>query len=128
MPVRIDASELRAFGRDMVGVPARTRAKVAAAVKKGAVNVKDAIQEDVRESWHPAFRQISIGFELQSVGNGIAADISPRDGGASDLANIAFFGTARSGYATRHEFYEHAESELPTLAEYVAKAGEEALS
>lgn len=126
MPVRFDASELRAFGRDLVGVPARTRAKVAAAVKKGAVNVKDAIQEDVSGSSNAAMRRIGIGFELQSVGNGIAADISPRDGGASDLANIAFFGTARGGGS--HEFYEHAEAELPALAEYVAKAGEEALS
>lgn len=126
MGIRVDASQLRGFGRTLIGSTARTRALTAAAVKKAAVNVKQSIQDDVAGSANPGMRRIQIGFDMQSVGAGVAADISPREGGASDLANIAFFGTARGGGT--HRFYEHAEAELPALADYVGRAVSEAWS
>lgn len=121
----IDSSELATFGSRLVGSAPRSRALVAVAVRKGAQNVKEAIQADLHASSTPAFRRISIGYEIQTVGAGIAADIAPREGGASDLANIAFFGGARGGGG--HEFYGHAADELPALAEYVGRAGQEAV-
>lgn len=126
MGIRVDASQLHGFGRALVGSTARTRALTAAAVKKAAVNVKQSIQDDVAGSANAGMRRIQIGFDMQSVGAGVAADISPREGGASDLANIAFFGTARGGGT--HRFYEHAEAELPALADYVGRAVSEAWS
>jgi hypothetical protein len=124
----IDTSELTALGAELLGGTAKRRALISTAVKKGAQNVKDNITADLDTSTYSQFKRIHIGYELQTVGmSGIAADISPDKGGASSLANIAFFGTATGGYATRHKFYEHAEEELPTLAKYVEKAGTEAL-
>lgn len=121
----IDASELAAYGRGLAMNTVKARALVSAAVAKGALNVKNAIQEDVKSSSNPAFRRIGITYELDSNTDGITADIMPREGGASSLANIAFFGTARGGGG--HRFYEHADDEMPNLTKYVADAGVEAL-
>lgn len=121
-----DASELSAFGRRVAAAHAKASIAVAKAVKKGAQNVKEAIQADVAESGHRGIRKVRIGYEIESSGTTIRADISPRDGGASDLANIAFFGTAKGGGT--HQFYEHAERELPTLTDYVGDAATDMLT
>ena len=122
--MNIDASQLRAFGDSLItGTPAR-RARISKAVRKGAQYVKTAITEDLHGSSYPQFRRIPIHYEIQTAGiAGIAADISPGDGDAGDLANIAFFGTARGGGT--HRFYGHAEDELPKLAEYVREAADD---
>lgn len=121
----IDAAELTEFGRRIAMAQTRAATKVAKAVKKGAQNVKDSIQRDVSESSNAAIRRISVGYEMGTTGTTIYADVSPREGGASELANIAFFGTAKGGGT--HEFYGHAERELPALAEYVGDAGVDAI-
>ena len=123
MSISIDTSELEAFGASILGGTVARRVLISAAVKKGAQNVKESIEADLQASSNRAFRRIRIQYDMQTVGNGIAADISPNDGGAGDLANIAFFGTSKGGGT--HRFYEHAEDELPKLAEYVEKAGTE---
>ena len=123
--VTIDASELTAFGHRVAAAHAMASVKVAQAVKKGAQNVKEVIFSDLQTSWNYAFSCIGIGYEMGSTGTTVYADVSPRDGGASDLANIAFFGTAKGGGT--HDFYESAERELPTLAEYVADAADDML-
>lgn len=123
----VDASQLKAFGVSLLGGTAGRRALVSAAVKKGAQNVKENIEADLKTSGNRAFRRIPIHYDMQTVGlTGVAADISPVKGGAGSLANVAFFGTAKGGGT--HRFYEHAEDELPQLAEYVAKAGTEGIT
>ena len=122
--VNVDASQLKAFGTTLAGGATVRHALVSAAVKKGAQNVKENIEGDLKTSRNAAFRRIGIHYVMQTVGaSGIAADISPTKGGAGSLANIAFFGTAKGGGS--HRFYEHAQDELPTLARYVAEAGTE---
>lgn len=121
----IDAGELTAFGRRAAAAHAKASIEVAKAVKKGAQNVKDAIQKDVSGSGNAAIRRVAIGYELGTTGSSVYADVSPREGGASSLANIAFFGTARGGGT--HRFYEHAEEELPILADYVGQAADDML-
>lgn len=123
--IGIDASELKALGATIVGGTAMRRARITSAVKKGAQNVKESILADVRSSGNGAIRRIPIRYYMKASGFGVSADISPVKGGAGNLANIAFFGTAKGGGT--HDFYEHAEDELPSLAEYVAKAGMETL-
>ena len=121
--VNVDASQLKAFGTTLAGGATVRRALVSAAVKKGAQNVKESIEGDLKTSRNAAFRRIGIHYTMQTVGaSGIAAD-SPTKGGAGSLANIAFFGTAKGGGS--HRFYEHAEEELPSLARHVAQAGTE---
>ena len=117
--ITIDASELTAFGRRVAAAHAMASVKVAQAVKKGAQNVKEGVISDLQTSSNYAISRIGIGYEMGSTGTTIYADVSPRDGGASDLANIAFFGT--------HWFYQFAEQELPTLAEYVGDAADDML-
>lgn len=121
----IDASELRSYGRNLAANTLKARALVSAAVSKGALNIKNAIQEDVRGSSNPGIRRISITYVMDTGTDGITADIMPRDDKPSKLANIAFFGTARGGGS--HRFYEHADDELPMLTKFVAEAGVEAL-
>lgn len=121
----IDASELSALGRRMALADTVAHAKLAATVKKAAQNVKTAIESDVGASSNAGLRQVRIGYETGSTGTVEYADVSPREGGSSNLANIAFFGTARGGGT--HRFYEHAEDELPTLADYVGDAAGDAL-
>lgn len=121
----IDASELTELGRRMALAQTVVRPKLAATVKKAAQNVKTAIEEDVQSSSNAGLRKIGIGYETGRDATGEFADVSPREGGASNLANIAFFGTARGGGT--HEFYGHAEEELPTLADYVADSAGDAL-
>lgn len=123
--VTVDASELTAFGRSVASAHAKASIAVAKAVKKGAQNVKEGVISDLQTSSNYAISRIGIGYEMGSTGTTIYADVSPRDGGASDLANIAFFGTAKGGGT--HAFYEHAETELPPLAEYVADAADDML-
>lgn len=123
--IGIDASELKALGSTIIGGTAMRRAKITAAVKKGAQNIKEDILSDVRSSGNAAFRRIPIRYDIRQSGFGISAEISPVKGGAGSLANIAFFGTARGGGT--HDFYAHGQDELPRLAEYVAKAGLESL-
>lgn len=121
----IDASELTELGRRMALAQAVVRPRLSATVKKAAQNVKTTIESDVGASSNAGIRQVRIGYETGSTGPVEYADVSPREGGASDLANIAFFGTARGGGT--HRFYEHAEDELPTLADYVADSAGDAL-
>ena len=121
----IDASELTELGRRMALAQTVVRPKLAATVKKAAQNVKTAIESDVGASSNAGLRQVRIGYETGSTGTVEYADVSPREGGSSNLANIAFFGTARGGGT--HEFYGHAEEELPTLADYVADSAGDAL-
>ena len=123
--VTVDASELTAFGRRVAAAHAMASVKVAQAVKKGAQNVKEGVISDLQTSSNYAISRIGIGYEMGSTGTTIYADVSPRDGGASDLANIAFFGTAKGGGT--HWFYQFAEQELPTLAEYVGDAADDLL-
>lgn len=121
----IDASELTELGRRMALAQAVVKPQLAATVKKAAQNVKTAIESDVGASSNAGLRQVRIGYETGSTGTVEYADVSPREGGSSNLANIAFFGTARGGGT--HEFYGHAEDELPAFSDYVADAAGDAL-
>ena len=101
------------------------RALISAAVKKGAQNVKNSIRDDLKGSGNKAFRSIPITYTVSETPGRITAEIGPTKGGAGSLANIAFFGTAKGGGT--HAFYEHAETELPPLAEYVGDAADDML-
>lgn len=116
----LDTSQLDAFAKALALVPAKKRVLVKAAVKKGAQNIKTAVQADVQGSSNRGFRRIPIAYEMKDTHDGFEADIAPRAGGAGSLANLAFFGTARGGGT--HEFYEHGERELEQTARYVELA------
>lgn len=117
---QIDVSQINDLAGKLATVAARKHVLVAAAVKHGAQNIKESVQEDLQSSGNRAIRRIGVTYEMKEKGPIVEADIGPRKGGASDLANIAFFGTSRGG--GRHRFYEHGEDELEPTAKYVREA------
>lgn len=116
----IDVSEVTELAARLAAAPKRRQALVSAAVKKGAQNIKTAIQADVRASSDSGIRRIPIAYEMRQEGVISEADIAPVKGGAGGLANIAFFGTSKGGGS--HRFYEHGIDELDTTARYVREA------
>lgn len=118
----IDVSQVHGLAQKLAAAPVKKQVLVTAAIKKGAQNIKEAIRADIKESSNKAIRRIPIRYDLKSEGVQVEADIGPTEGGAGDLANIAFFGTSKGGGT--HQFYEHGEDELDETARYVAKAAE----
>lgn len=79
--ITIDASELTAFGRRVASAHAKASIAVAKAVKKGAQNVKESIQEDVAGSGNAGIRKVQVAYELGSTGTTVYADVSPATAG-----------------------------------------------
>ena len=116
----IDVSQVEDLAKALAAVPLRSQTLVAAAVKHGAQNIKESVSEDLQSSSNHAFRRIRIHYDMQERGPVVEADIGPEQGGASSLANLAFFGTSRGG--GHHRFYEHGADELEPTARYVKEA------
>ena len=116
----IDVSQVEDLAKTLAAVPLRSQTLVAAAVKHGAQNIKESVSEDLQSSSNHAFRRIRIHYDMQERGPVVEADIGPEQGGASSLANLAFFGTSRGG--GHHRFYEHGADELEPTARYVKEA------
>lgn len=116
----IDVSQVKDLAKGLAAVPLRNQTLVAAAVKHGAQNIKQSVSEDLQSSKNHAFRRIRIHYDMQERGPVVEADIGPEQGGASSLANLAFFGTSRGG--GHHKFYEHGKDELEPTARYVREA------
>lgn len=92
-----DASEVRAFAADLREVPARLIPRAAAAVKRGAVNIKDQLREEMSASRYFKGAARAITFDLDR--SGLEAEIGPESGPGSPgaLANIAYFGGSTGG-------------------------------
>lgn len=117
---QIDVGQVNELAERLATVAARKHGMVAAAVKHGAQNIKEGVQSDLQSSGNRAIRRIGIAYEMKEKGTVIETDIGPGKGGASDLANIAFFGTSRGG--GHHRFYEHGVDELEPTTKYVREA------
>ena len=116
----IDTGQVKDLAKALAAAPLRSHALVAAAVKHGAQNIKQSVSEDLQSSRNHAIRRIRIHYDMKERGPVVEADIGPEQGGASSLANIAFFGTSRGGGS--HKFYEHGVDELEPTARYVREA------
>ena len=116
----VDVSEVKAFAAKLQAVPERKQRRVSMIVKKAAQNVKTSTRADLTSSGNAAFRHIPISYEVQDRGSVVEADVAPDDGGAGNLANLAFFGTAKGGGT--HDFYQHARREFPNLVRELRRA------
>ena len=116
----VDTSEVKAFAAKLQAAPERKRRRVSMIVKKAAQNVKTDTRADLTSSGNAAFRHIPISYEMQDRGSVVEADVAPDDGGAGNLANLAFFGTAKGGGT--HDFYQHARTEFPNLVRELRRA------
>lgn len=116
----VDTSEVSEFAAKLAAAPEKKRRRVAMIVKKSAQNVKNETRADLANSGNAAFRSIPISYDMHDRGALVEADIAPDDGGVGDLANLAFFGTAKGGGT--HDFYQHARAEFPNLVRELRKA------
>lgn len=97
MTVSVDVSELRLLGTVLGRVPDHVQRGIRPIVQKGAVEVKNKMRDDMRES--PSFRGVAntISFDVKADGGGVEAQIGPSP---TSLTNIAYFGGSRGGGAT----------------------------
>ncbi|ATU21062.1 hypothetical protein [Bifidobacterium choerinum] len=118
-----DVSQLRAFAGKLRHAPGAKARRVRATTVKAAVNIKKAVQADLRGSSNSGIRRIPIQYEepFLSAPMTVTIQIGP-EAKAGGLANIAFFGTSKGGGG--HRFYEHAEAELDTWKRYLGEAME----
>lgn len=93
----IDTSELRALSVDLHDAPLRAVLKVRPPLFKAAMQIKDQLTREMRESTH--FKGVAgkgaIDFDVDAAG--LSAEIGPKTGGPGSLANIAYFGGSRGG-------------------------------
>ena len=103
MSIEIDTGDLDGWLDASVG---KLRGAIRPVVSKGALNVKKAMQDDLRRS--PHFKQVAlaVNYETSDDKDGIEAEIGPDTekviGGGKhrtpgNLANIAYFGGAHGG-------------------------------
>lgn len=126
----LDDSALRELSNDMGLVPTKLIPEVRAVVRKGALNVKNAMQQDFKNSTHfkPVARSVDFD-EISSSAFGataIAAEIGPNKSRhpSASLAGIAYFGGSRGGGGTVRDPSEALADETPAFEEYLAKVME----
>lgn len=97
----VDDHELRAFAADLRSAPQRVVDKVPAIIKKGAVEIKKQMVEEMRGS--RSFRGVASSISFDILDGGFTAEIGPvsepgpRPG---DLTSIAYFGGSNGGGGT----------------------------
>lgn len=116
--VTIDASEVRQLAADMRGVHARLSQHVRPVVERGAVNIKNDLQQQMRGSRHFAPVARGITYDVSS-GGAYEAEIGPEKGSPGSLANIAYFGSSRGG-GTVEDPSGALEREAPKFADALA--------
>ena len=121
----LDDSQLRALAQDLGLVPKGLIPKVRGVVRKGAVNVKNAMQQDLQKSKHFKAAARSVDFEEVSSGafgqTSIAAEIGPNKSrhAAAGLAGIAYFGGINGGGGTVRDPAEALAEEAPNFEKFL---------
>lgn len=126
----LDDSQLRQFSQDLGLVPGRLIPEVKAVLKKGAVNVKTAMQQDLRAS--KSFKAVARSVDFEELGSAAfgqshyAVEIGPNRSRnpAAGLAGIAYFGGANGGGGTVRDPAESLAHEAAVVEEYMAKIWE----
>ena len=122
----IDDSDLRALAVDLGTVEARVLPKIRPIVSKGALNIKNQLQREARESAHFDSLAPSIGYDMGGGSFGgdsvIEAEIGPdrsRGSGAGLLG--AYWGWSRGGGGTLPDPIVALAEEEPRFVEAMAK-------
>lgn len=126
----IDDSELRAFSTDLGLVPKNMVNEVVAVLKKGGVNIKTAMQQDLRAS--KSFKAVarSVDFDVHGSSafgqSSYSVEIGPNKSRntAAGLAGIAYFGGVNGGGGTVRDPAEALAEEAQAVEEYLAKIWE----
>ena len=118
----LDMSEVRTLAADMSKVDERLTRHLIPVVRKGAVNIKNAIQADLRKSSNAGFRHVATTVSFDELDGGFGAEIGPTKP-AGALANVAFFGTSRGGGTVRDPWHA-VEDEEPGFIRELEKVAE----
>lgn len=99
--INIDASGLRALAVDLGKVPGRLVPKIDAVLKRGALSIKDDLNQQLADSPHFKAAAGSVTFESTTSVGRVSYEVGPdKERRAGALANIFFFGGARGGGGT----------------------------
>ncbi|WP_187995916.1 hypothetical protein [Flaviflexus equikiangi] len=102
--ISIDNRELRLLAKDMSDVPRKLQKEIPPIVKKGALNIKEAMRKDLMASSYSGINYVASTVSFDELDGGFAAVIGPSSGrgrGKGSLANVAYFGTSRGGGTVR---------------------------
>lgn len=121
--VDLDMSEVRELAVDMTRVDSRLTRHLIPVVKRGALNVKNAMQADLRKSSNAGFRHVASTVNFDDLDGGLGAEIGPTKP-AGALANVAFFGTSRGGGTVRDPSEALADEE-PNFIRELGRVAEE---
>lgn len=116
-----DASELRDFSVELGRVGPKVERRVDAVLRRGALNVKNTMREDLAHSTH--FGQVAktITYDINKDSDGIEAEVGPnKQFRSARIANIAYFGSSRGGGQTA-DVENGLRKEAPRLVEHLRR-------
>ena len=120
----IDTSELRAFAAHLQS--ASSSLDVEQVVSKGALNIKNQLVAEMRQSRHFGQISSSISYDITGGAGDVEAEIGPVKGSPGSLANIAYFGSSRGG-GTVADPEGALLAEAPNLEKYLGDLAEKAI-
>lgn len=97
--IDIDITELRRAASDWGDARQQLMRKVRPVVSKGALQIKNAMRDDVERSRHFRFAH-TISYDVRGNQTFAEAEIGPAAGGVAALAGFAYFGGIHGGGAT----------------------------
>jgi hypothetical protein len=124
----IDDREVRAFAADLRRAPQRVVDQVPGVIKKGAVEVKKQMVEEMGSSFWFKGAKPSISFDI--LDGGFTAEIGPVSGPggmAGDLASLAYFGGSSGGGGTVPDPVGALNADAPRMEKALADVLGEAL-
>lgn len=127
--VDFDMSEVRRLSADLSKIDGRLTRHITPVIKKGAQNIKEAMQRDLNQSSNAGFRNVarSVSYDMRAAyafgGGEIAVEIGPTTPDGA-LENIAYFGSWKGGGTVRDPGEALADEE-PNFIREIEKLAEE---
>lgn len=119
---QLDMSEVRSLAADMTRVDSRLSRHLIPVVRKGGVNIKNAMQADLRKSKNRGFKKIAGTVSFDELDGGYGVEVGPElPGGA--LENVAYFGTYKGGGTVRDPWHA-LEDEYPSFVKHLEDIAE----
>lgn len=113
---KIDMAEVRSLAADMTRVDARLTRHAIPVVRKAGVNIKNAMQADLRKSSDRGFRHVATTVSFDELDGGFGVEVGPGAGG--ELENIAYFGSYKGGGTVRDPWHA-LDDEYPSFIKHL---------
>lgn len=95
--VEFDMRELREYATTLGKAGETISRESRDVVKRGAQNIKNAMQRDLgRSRWFDSMQR-AVNYDMRGNAFYAEAEVGVDKGGFGDLANIAYFGTSKGG-------------------------------